>query len=206
MYMSKYLQSTFDNTKICVYKYIYIDIINQKSPRSTYTIFCLYTANAPWRSPCIVSLPLPQFINCTRCPWFPEEVQIETWGKKHDVPLVTPNWQVEFKISNKKKHDIDVTLSARPEKKVWLSFCPNSFRLCRLCYFIVTFSYVGDTYSPSLSTVTGALTMTALFIITLKDLLWYSLNKKHTSLPVVTLLNQRCWICRNAIVQPPTEV
>ena len=81
---------------------------------------------------------------------------------------MTPNWQVEFKNFQQKKHDIDVTLSARPEKKVWLSFCPNSFRLC---YFIVAFSDVGDTYSPSISTVTGVLTMTALFIITLKDLL-----------------------------------
>lgn len=114
--------------------------------------------------------------------------------------------RLNSKFRTKKNTTLMLHYQHALKKKVWLSFCPNSFRLCRLCYFIVTFSYVGDTYSPSLSTVTGALTMTALFIITLKDLLWYSLNKKHTSLPVVTLLNQRCWICRNAIVQPPTEV
>ena len=35
----------------------------------------------------------------------------------------------------------------------------------------------------------------------------YSLKqRKNTSLPVITLLNQSCRICRNAIFHPPTEV
>lgn len=139
MYMSKHLQSLLITNKICVYVYRYKPKESKEYIQNYLSIYCKCSMEIPMycvtSTSAIYQLHQVSLISTGSSNW---NLREKEWCTTGDTKLV--GW-IHFK---QKKHAIDVTLSARPEKRRGFLIFVLTYLCCATlgCYMFLCWGYL----------------------------------------------------------------